>query len=224
MTDVAPIDQIVRLLASPPADGILIGLGVAGLLIEMQTLAGVGFAVAFGAFAIFFGAHVLFGAIAPATAALAAAGLVAIGLEFHAVPGHGFAGILGTVATAAALVVTVGPLGTAIAAQIAMVAFVLAALVFQSSKRAFPRNAFAQRLVFSEMQGADYVAAPDRRVLLGREGIAASTLRPAGIVDLGGERIDACTEGDFVSAGAHVHVTRVEGGRVFVAADRGAIA
>ncbi len=224
MVSVAPIDQIARFLASPSASGILIGLGFAGILIEMQTLLGVGLALAFLAFAIFFGSHVAIGTVAVGFAALAAAGLIGIAFEFHVGPGHGFAGVFGAVAIAVGLVVAIGPMGALFAAQTVVVAIVLAALVFRSSQRAFPRNAFAQRLVFTGMQGTDYVAGPDRRGLLGRAGVAASTLRPAGIVSFDGERIDAFTEGDFVGAGAPVHVTRVEGGRVFVAADPVSIA
>jgi len=52
--------------------------------------------------------------------------------------------------------------------------------------------------------------------LLGRSGIASSYLRPAGVATIDGRRIDVLTEGEFVTAGSAIRVTRVEGARIFV--------
>ncbi len=53
--------------------------------------------------------------------------------------------------------------------------------------------------------------------LVGRVGTAATVLRPAGAMDLDGERIDVVTEGEFVEAGAALRVLYVNGNRVVVA-------
>ena len=67
--------------------------------------------------------------------------------------------------------------------------------------------------------GADqgYTSPPESdRLQLGRVGVALSPLRPAGVADIGGSRVDVVSDGGFVSAGAAIEVTRVEGNRVVV--------
>jgi len=71
------------------------------------------------------------------------------------------------------------------------------------------------------VRGADVSSAP-RHGLLDREGVAATTLRPAGVVEIDGERVDVITEGEWVDAGTAVVVTEVEGNRVVVRARDGA--
>jgi membrane-bound serine protease (ClpP class) len=71
-------------------------------------------------------------------------------------------------------------------------------------------------LAFAGVQGPEYVASANHRELLGRTGIASSYLRPAGVATIDGKRIDVLTEGEFVTAGTAVRVTRVEGARIFV--------
>jgi membrane-bound serine protease (ClpP class) len=87
---------------------------------------------------------------------------------------------------------------------------------FWLATRLVPQNAFMQRVTFAGVQGPEYVAAPDRRRLLGRIGFATSYLRPTGHAAIDGERVDVLTEGEFVPAGSPVIVTRVEGARIFV--------
>ncbi|MFM1871623.1 MAG: hypothetical protein RL398_1045, partial [Planctomycetota bacterium] len=58
--------------------------------------------------------------------------------------------------------------------------------------------------------------------LVGRTGPAATVLRPAGAIEIDGERIDVVTEGEFVAAGTEVRVLYVRGSRVVVAAVDGA--
>jgi membrane-bound serine protease (ClpP class) len=53
--------------------------------------------------------------------------------------------------------------------------------------------------------------------LVGQEGTAATPLRPAGVVQIGGKRVDVVTDGVFVEAGRAVRVVSVEGARVVVA-------
>ena len=61
-----------------------------------------------------------------------------------------------------------------------------------------------------------YVSARARTELIGRSGTAASELRPAGIAESAGERVDVTTEGDWVKSGTPVVVVRAEGMRVVV--------
>jgi membrane-bound serine protease (ClpP class) len=62
-----------------------------------------------------------------------------------------------------------------------------------------------------------YVSAPvsDRR-WLGQTGTAISPLRPAGIAEFDGARVDVVSDGGFVDAGSPIEVTRVDGNRIVV--------
>jgi membrane-bound serine protease (ClpP class) len=48
-----------------------------------------------------------------------------------------------------------------------------------------------------------------------------SPLRPAGIADFHGERVDVVSQGEYIAAGEPVEVVRVEGNRVVVRRARG---
>jgi membrane-bound serine protease (ClpP class) len=61
-----------------------------------------------------------------------------------------------------------------------------------------------------------FVSARARTELIGRTGVAASELRPAGIAEIGGERVDVTTEGDWVKSGTPVVVVLAEGMRIVV--------
>jgi membrane-bound ClpP family serine protease len=55
--------------------------------------------------------------------------------------------------------------------------------------------------------------------LVGRVGTAATPLRPAGAIDIDGQRLDVVTEGEFLAAGTAVRVLYVQGNRVVVGQD-----
>ncbi len=62
-----------------------------------------------------------------------------------------------------------------------------------------------------------YTSSPDGdRLQLGRTGTALSPLRPAGVADIEGARVDVVSEGWFIDAGAPIEVTRVDGNRIVV--------
>ncbi|HUT32615.1 MAG TPA: NfeD family protein [Planctomycetota bacterium] len=52
--------------------------------------------------------------------------------------------------------------------------------------------------------------------LVGKEGIAHSELRPAGVAFIGSRRVDVVTEGSLIPANTRIRVVTVEGNRVVV--------
>lgn len=85
--------------------------------------------------------------------------------------------------------------------------------------RFLPRLPVARRLVLQTGLGTgqDYGSAPesDRR-WLGKRGRASSPLRPAGIAEIDGERVDVVSGGELIEAGESIEVTRVDGNRIVV--------
>jgi len=191
-------ELLARFATSPEVSGILLTIGVLGLIVEIQTLHGIGGAVAVVALGLFFGTHVYAGFSNGVVIALALAGL------------------LGTLALVAAVVLAFGLAFIFVAVQAISIAIVLSAIVLFLSSRVFPESAFFRRIAFVGVQGPEYVASRDFSDLAGKTGFATSYLRPAGVASIDGRRVDVLTEGDFVQAGSPIRVNRVEGARIFV--------
>lgn len=61
-----------------------------------------------------------------------------------------------------------------------------------------------------------FVSARARVELVGQTGVAASELRPAGVAEIAGERVDVTTEGDWIRSGTPIVVVHAEGMKVVV--------
>jgi membrane-bound serine protease (ClpP class) len=210
-----PAEQIARFATSPEVSGLLLTLGVMGLFIEMQTLHGIAGFIGVSSLALFFGAHVYAGFSDSLVVMLASAGVLGLLFELHVLPGHGVSGVLGALALFAAIVLAFGAESFSQIAQALSIAFVLSAGLLYVVLKVWPM-AFLQRLALTDAQGLEYVASADYTRLFGRVGHAASSLRPGGLADVDGERIDVLTEGDFIEAGTPIRISRVEGRRIFV--------
>ncbi|HTU70502.1 MAG TPA: NfeD family protein [Candidatus Baltobacteraceae bacterium] len=209
-------EELARFANTPEISGLLLTIGMLGLILEMQTMHGIAGTIGVGALALFFGTHVEAGFSNGLVIALAIAGLIGILWELHVVPGHGVPGILGGLALLAAVLLAFGIPFFFIAVETFSTAIIMTAICFALLTRVFPENAWMRRLALVDAQGADYVTSSDFKSLLGKTGVAASYLRPAGVAQIDGKRVDVLTEGEFIAAGTPIRVTRVEGARVFV--------
>jgi membrane-bound serine protease (ClpP class) len=97
----------------------------------------------------------------------------------------------------------------------------VAVLVFASlAWRIVPRVPLLKRIYLPAPEpaapGSSGVAATASPALVGRTAAAATVLRPAGVVEIDGERLDVVTNGEFVEAGRAVRIVAVEGNRIVV--------
>jgi len=145
---------------------------------------------------------------------------VAIAIEVFVLPGFGAAGILGIVALAAAIVLAM--IGSSpSAADVAQALMVLGAslvitlAVAYAWLRHLPNSGrFGGLFLRGGAHQADgYIAAAPRSDLVGQDGVAVTDLRPAGTAQIGQERVDVVTEGEYVAQGRAVRVVRSEGYR-----------
>jgi membrane-bound serine protease (ClpP class) len=147
-----------------------------------------------------------------------------LALEVFVIPGVTVAGIAGIVALVAGLGMTlVGAGATASVIITALGRVAISILLAMAGAfafvRALPRLPFGRRLVLETGIAADqgYVSAPEsHRRWLGQTGTAISPLRPAGIAEFDGARVDVVSDGGFVDAGSPIEVTRVDGNRIVV--------
>jgi membrane-bound serine protease (ClpP class) len=85
--------------------------------------------------------------------------------------------------------------------------------------RFLPRLPFGRRLVLRRGLAAaeGFASSPESDTQwLGKTGRASSPLRPAGIADIEGRRVDVVSDGEHIDAGQPIKVTRVDGNRVVV--------
>jgi membrane-bound serine protease (ClpP class) len=143
-----------------------------------------------------------------------------LAVEVFILPGFGAAGILGAVALAAAVVLAMvggSPSSTDVAQALAVLgaSLVITLAVAYAWIRHLPNSGrFAGLILRGGSHQADgYIAAPQRVDLVGLDGVAVTDLRPAGTAQIGQERVDVVTEGEYVPQGRTVRVVRSEGYR-----------
>lgn len=218
-------EKLVRFLTSPVMSSLLLSLGMLGLLVELRTPGfGVPGLIGFVCLGLFFWSHLLLALVGWEELALVIGGVALLLLEIFVIPGFGIAGVLGAMALLTGLVMSLVGAGVTLAgllgaaAQVAIAlggALVGAALLLQL----LPRLPFGRRLVLESRlapTGSPSDAPTIDMVLPGDFGRAASALRPSGIAEFTGTRLDAISEGEYIPAGAPLEVLRVEQGHVVV--------
>ncbi len=147
-------------------------------------------------------------------------GLVGVGLIFCEIfiPG-GIVGTLGVLALIGSIVVAAMNFSTAgivLTILVIPIAGIAAGVV---AFRVLRKTRLGKALFLgSTQQGVDVLAgsAEQYAKLIGKRGVAESYLRPAGVADVDGRRVDVVTEGEYVPAGTPVEVLRLEGNHLVV--------
>ena len=126
------------------------------------------------------------------------------------IPGFGVAGISGIILEIVALRccwLRYGTMPTLLALVCVLVLIGLA--VFLSYRSAMNGRLSKSHLVLNQTETAVEADRPDHWI--GMEGVTVTALRPAGQIEIGGIRLNAASEGDFIEKGAPVLVTGMEG-------------
>jgi membrane-bound serine protease (ClpP class) len=218
-------ETLVRFLTHPIVSSLLMTVGLLGLLVEIRT-PGFGAPGAIGllTLGLFFWGHWLVQLAGWEELLLVSIGVLLIALELFVIPGVSVAGIGGIVALVAGLGMSLVGAGATVSVIVSALGRVAISILLAMAGalallRFLPRLPFGRRLVLETGMQADlgYVSTPDSdRHWLGRSGTAVSPLRPAGIAEIDGVRVDVVSDGGFVEAGTPVEVTRVDGNRIVV--------
>jgi membrane-bound serine protease (ClpP class) len=218
-------ETLVRFLTNPIVSSLLMTVGLLGILVEIRTP---GFAVpgmiGLLSLGLFFWGHWIVQLAGWEELLLVAGGVILLGLEVFVVPGFGIAGIAGIAALVAGLGLTLvgaGATASVIVGALGRVAvsILLALASGMALLSVLPRLPFGRRLVLDTdlRSGEGYASAPESdRLQLGHTGTALSPLRPAGVADINGARVDVVSDGSFIEAGSAIEVTRVDGNRIVV--------
>jgi len=219
--DINWAEMVVRFLTNPIVSPLLLSLGILALLAEVKAGAhGLGLLIGLASLGLFFGSSLILGLAGMEEVILLCLGFVAVAVEVFLLPGFGVAGILGALLIGAAVVLamlgnfpTGGDVIQALAVLGASVVITLA--VAYAWFRHLPNSRRFRGLIHQEaaLSAEGYVSALPRGDLIGKSGRAMTDLRPAGVAEVDGERIDVVTEGGYIHSGARVEVVRAEGYR-----------
>ena len=129
-------------------------------------------------------------------------------------PGFGLPGVSGIVLIGAGTVIIWLKAGalTALATLLVVIA-VLTVLISYMMRRATEGGAHA-RIFLREKE--ELRSGEDMQVLLGKQGRTTSVLRPAGIGDFDGVRLNVVTEGNFIERDKPIEIVNVDGARIVV--------
>jgi membrane-bound serine protease (ClpP class) len=216
-------EQLVRFFTHPVLSSVLMTIGILGIIVELRTPGfGVPGAVGVASLGLFFWGHWLVRLAGWEEILLVMLGLVLLALEIFVIPGFGIAGVVGIIALLGGLALSLVGAGATAALVIWAVGRVALSLLIAIAVsllflRLLPRLPYGRSLVLETGLDAraGYASAPEGDLKwVGKRGMAASPLRPAGIALFEGERVDVVSQGEYIAVGAPVEVVRVDGNRI----------
>ena len=219
-------EEVVKFLNNPIMSSILIMIGFFGLIAEIKTPGwGVPGTIGLIALALFFGSSYILDLASIMDILLFVVGLVLLALEIFVIPGFGIAGIAGIILIFVSLFLSLTPSGPFLdfdAISIAIIqltgAIVAAFVLILILAKLLPKSRTFSKLILADEERADqgFVSYPSEKELVGQEGIALTTLRPAGTAEFNGKRYDVVADWEYIEQGSRIVVLRVEGVKVVV--------
>jgi membrane-bound serine protease (ClpP class) len=221
-------ETVVRFLTHPIVSSLLMTLAFLGIIVEIRT-PGFGVPGLIGVLCLvaFFWGHFLVRLVGWEEVLLVALGVTLLAVELFVLPGFGVAGVLGILSLLAGLTLSLFGSGASLTSVVTALARVLisAAVALAGAllaMRLLPQLRVGRMLVLTtELGGKEYPDHPAEGAgLLGATGVSLTPLRPAGIAELAGRRVDVISQGEFIEAGQAVEVVEEAGHRVVVRSRR----
>ncbi|MBI9106339.1 MAG: nodulation protein NfeD [Spirochaetales bacterium] len=224
-------DKLIAVVTGSSLTAILIMLGLGALYMEITSPGfGIPGTLAIIIFTVIFVSNSMLGYVGSLEILLFLVGIILLLVEIFLIPGFGAAGISGFLLIAASLLLSqqdfIVPEFTwqwdILQANLMSIGFgilgsiVLIAVFFN----VFPRIGVFNRLILnSSQQKTDGFAMqndPADMNLVGKTGIAVTTLRPSGKANIDGGIMAVETDGDFLDAGTKVVILEVNSNRIVV--------
>jgi len=211
-------ENISRFLTNPVVSSLLLSIGFLGLIIEFWTLGwGIAGSIGIISLSLFFGGHIIVGFAGFETIILFAIGLLLLLAEIFFIPGFGLAGIGGIAAILASIFLTFGNIIQA--TYSILIALSISVIGFFLLIKYIPSTRTWRKFVLSTEQKKELgyiVGTKDLKRLTGNKGIAITTLRPSGIAEVNGKKLNVLTRGEYVDANTKIKIISVEGNKIVV--------
>lgn len=209
-------EKLAGWLSEPWVRSLLAALMVFAFMVEIKT-AGLGIGAFIGTVAavLFFGGQAAYSSTGWWASGLFVTGVVLIAIELS-VPGGLIIGASGVAAIFGSLFIGLG--ADTFAAVALLGAVIAGGGLFVVVARRLPTSKLWNKLVLQTAETTDngFVSTEDLKQYLGQTGTALTLLRPAGLAEIAGRRLDVISEGLFVEPGTEIVVTKVEGNRIVV--------
>lgn len=218
-------EEVVRFLTNPIVSSLLVSIAMVGIIVEIRTPGfGIPGAIGLSSLALFMWGHWLVSLAGWEEVLLMLGGILLLILEAFVIPGFGVAGILGILALLGGLILSMVGDGSTVNAVIDAasrlgISLVIAIVASIALLRYLPKTRMGRHLVLETDLDAKsgFTSEPQSdHALVGKLGVAMSMLRPAGIADIEGQRIDVVSDGEYIQAGEPIRVDHVDGNRVVV--------
>ena len=134
-------------------------------------------------------------------------------------PGFGLPGISGIILEVVAVALTWMNHGPMAALGMTLIVLSILAIAISMSLRSAANGKLSRsKLVLNDTESneAGYRSTEDLEVFLGKEGVTTTVLRPTGMAEFDGVRLNVVSEGEFIQSGTQVQIVRVEGSRILV--------
>ena len=135
-------------------------------------------------------------------------------------PGFGVAGISGIVLNVVSITLTLINHGPLAALGLTILVLALIGIVISITLRSATKGRLSKSpLILNKAETASegYTATSrDMDVFIGKEGVVVTTLRPVGMAEIDGVRLNVVSDAEFIPKGTPVRVIRVDGMRVIV--------
>lgn len=131
-------------------------------------------------------------------------------------PGFGLPGISGIALVGVGTVLAAYHFGMLTAVGILLVIIAILAFLISWVLRSAAKGNMNKSKLFLNQKDELNDRQRDMQVLVGKCGRTTSVLRPSGIGDFDGVRLNVVTEGEFLESGAAIRIVRVDGGRIVV--------
>lgn len=224
------VDAVIGFLVNPLVSGLLIMGLIGGIYFELQT-PGVGFALVFALLCggLFFGPLYIQGLADNWEIVIFFIGVLLLCLEIYVIPGFGITGILGIILILCGLTFSMvsndfldfklshpNMLFNSFVIVIgAMVLSIVLMVIF--GRNILQSSAFKRIILQDEQQSNEgYTSSVRNDLLLNKQGIARTVLRPSGKIEIDGVWYDAIALGGYIEKGEQVYVERHESYNLFV--------
>lgn len=227
-------ESLAAFIASPAVASLLALIGLAGLFIEYKT-PGFGFPGGVGlvALALVFWGHSIAHLAGLEGLVLFMVGAVLLAVEIFLIPGFGFFGLAGLGLMSLGLLISfltvpfdspffvpeihLGlPLTQLTIALFGAVVLIFIAAAYMPSVPVLNRWGITLAAELQTQKGFSSHDQTPRDEWMGKAGVALSTLKPGGLVNFAGRRVDVVSEGDYIDPGEKVRVVDVRGTQIVV--------
>lgn len=132
------------------------------------------------------------------------------------IPGFGAPGIIGLLLLVGGIIMAKPTPLQALIMVLVIVALLCIALSICIHSASKGRLAKSKLILHDVATQAETSETNDLQYFVGHTGVTKTVLRPAGIAEFDGVKLNVVSEGDFIPAGKTIEVERVEGNRIVV--------